>query len=51
MSERKSTGFSKEEREAVNLNDGAMWPTAFAIKDLDPSEEERIKSLVRRAVS
>ncbi len=40
-------GFSDK----ANLDDGDMWPTAFALKGLTPAEEERIKSLVMKAVS
>lgn len=36
---------------AANLDDGRMWPTAFALTDLTPAEEERIASLVKKAVS
>ncbi len=35
----------------ANLDDGAMWPTSFALKDLTGSEEERIAALVKKAVS
>jgi uncharacterized protein YdhG (YjbR/CyaY superfamily) len=35
----------------ANLDDGAMWPTAFALKELTPAEEKRIGALVKRAVS
>ncbi len=34
----------------ATLDDGTMWPTAFAILDLAPAEEERIRELVVRAV-
>jgi uncharacterized protein YdhG (YjbR/CyaY superfamily) len=37
--------------DAANLDDGAMWPTAFALKELTPAEEARIAALVRKAVS
>jgi uncharacterized protein YdhG (YjbR/CyaY superfamily) len=40
-------GFSDE----ANLDEGAMWPTSFALKDLTAAEEARIGALVRRAVS
>jgi hypothetical protein len=36
--------------DAAHLDDGAMWPIAFALKDLPPAEEERIAALVRKAV-
>jgi uncharacterized protein YdhG (YjbR/CyaY superfamily) len=35
----------------ANLDDGAMWPIAFAIKELTATEEARISELVKRAVS
>lgn len=35
----------------AHLDDGAMWPVAYAIVSLSASEEERIAELVRRAVS
>ena len=35
----------------ANLDDGNMWPTAFAVTDLTPADEERIAALVRKAVS
>ena len=35
--------------DAANLDDGAMWPTAFALKALTASEEAAIAELVRRA--
>ena len=37
--------------DAANLDDGAMWPTSFALKELTPDEEARIGELVKRAVS
>ena len=37
--------------DAANLDDGAMWPTAFALKALSAAEEARIGALVKRAVS
>jgi uncharacterized protein YdhG (YjbR/CyaY superfamily) len=40
-------GFSA----AANLDDGNMWPTAFALKKLTAAEEKRIGALVKRAVS
>jgi uncharacterized protein YdhG (YjbR/CyaY superfamily) len=36
---------------AANLDDGAIWPTAFALTALTAAEEERIAALVKRAVS
>jgi hypothetical protein len=37
--------------DAANLDDGAMWPTAFALKGLTAAEEARIAALVKKAVS
>jgi uncharacterized protein YdhG (YjbR/CyaY superfamily) len=34
----------------ANLDDGAMWPTAFALKELS-DDEARIVALVKKAVS
>jgi uncharacterized protein YdhG (YjbR/CyaY superfamily) len=34
----------------ANLDEGAMWPTSFALKELGAAEEEEIGALVRRAV-
>jgi uncharacterized protein YdhG (YjbR/CyaY superfamily) len=35
----------------ANLDDGTMWPIAFALTQLSAAEEERIAALVKRAVS
>jgi uncharacterized protein YdhG (YjbR/CyaY superfamily) len=35
----------------ANLDEGAMWPTSFALKELTAAEEARISALVKRAVS
>src|SRR3989442_5522160 len=40
-------GFSDK----ANLDEGAMWPTAFALKGLTAAEEARIAALVKKAVS
>ena len=40
-------GFMHE----ANLDEGAMWPTAFALKELTAAEEARIGALVKKAVS
>ena len=40
-------GFSDK----ANLDEGAMWPTSFALKELTAAEEERIAALVKQAVS
>jgi uncharacterized protein YdhG (YjbR/CyaY superfamily) len=37
--------------EAANLDDGAMWPTSFALKELTAKEEAKIRALVKKAVS
>jgi uncharacterized protein YdhG (YjbR/CyaY superfamily) len=37
--------------DTANLDDGAMWPTSFALKELTAAEEERIAALVKQAVS
>ncbi|HVW90185.1 MAG TPA: hypothetical protein VHC01_12030 [Gaiellaceae bacterium] len=34
----------------ANLDDGSMWPVAFAIHDLGPAEEKKIRALVKKAV-
>lgn len=39
-------GFSDEAR----LDDGALWPTSFALKELTPAGEATIAALVKRAV-
>jgi uncharacterized protein YdhG (YjbR/CyaY superfamily) len=36
--------------DAANLDDGAMWPTAFALKALTATEEAKIAALVKNAV-
>jgi hypothetical protein len=36
--------------DVANLDDGRMWPIAFALTELTAAEEERIAALVRRAV-
>jgi uncharacterized protein YdhG (YjbR/CyaY superfamily) len=37
--------------EAANLDEGAMWPTSFALKRLTAADEARVAALVKRAVS
>ena len=37
--------------DTANLDDGAMWPTAFALKKLTAADEARIAALVKKAVS
>lgn len=40
-------GFS----ETANLDEGALWPVAYALADLTATEEAKIVALVRKAVS
>jgi uncharacterized protein YdhG (YjbR/CyaY superfamily) len=40
-------GFS----DTANLDEGVMWPTAFALKELPATEEATIGALVKKAVS
>jgi hypothetical protein len=40
-------GFSAE----ANLDEGAMWPTAFALTELTAADDARIGALVKKAVS
>ena len=40
-------GFTDE----ANLDDGAMWPTSYALKELTTADEARIAELVKQAVS
>ena len=35
----------------ANLDEGAMWPTSFALKKLTAAEEAKIGKLVKKAVS
>jgi uncharacterized protein YdhG (YjbR/CyaY superfamily) len=39
-------GFSDE----ANIDQGAMWPTSWALKELTPAEEKKIVTLVKKAV-
>jgi uncharacterized protein YdhG (YjbR/CyaY superfamily) len=40
-------GFSDE----ANLDEGAIWPTSFALKELTAAAEAKIAALVKKAVS
>jgi hypothetical protein len=40
-------GFSDK----ANLDEGTMWPSAFALKELTAADEARIAALVKKAVS
>ena len=37
--------------DGANLDEGAMWPTAFALTELTAGDEARIAALVKKAVS
>jgi uncharacterized protein YdhG (YjbR/CyaY superfamily) len=37
--------------EAANLDEGAMWPTSFALKRLTAADEKKIGALVKKAAS
>jgi uncharacterized protein YdhG (YjbR/CyaY superfamily) len=37
--------------DAANLDNGPMWPTSFALKELAPTEEKKIAALVKKAVN
>ena len=41
-----SFGFSDQ----ANLDDGAMWPIYFALKELTPAAEAKMRALVKKAV-
>ncbi|HEY5539650.1 MAG TPA: DUF1801 domain-containing protein, partial [Thermoplasmata archaeon] len=40
-------GFS----DTANLDEGALWPTSLALKELTATEEARVSALVKKAVS
>jgi uncharacterized protein YdhG (YjbR/CyaY superfamily) len=40
-------GFS----DAANLDNGALWPVVFALKELTAAEETKVRALVKKAVS
>jgi uncharacterized protein YdhG (YjbR/CyaY superfamily) len=40
-------GFSDK----ANLDEGAMWPTSYALKELTAAEEKKLGALVKKAVS
>ena len=40
-------GFSDQ----ANLDDGSLWPVAFALERLTAADEKRIRALVKQAVS
>ena len=37
--------------DSANLDDGAMWPTTYALKELTAADEARIVALVKQAIS
>ena len=56
MAERKaakkgSQQSGKRTTDKANLDEGAMWPTYFAVKELTSAEEAKIGALVKKAVS
>ncbi len=38
-------------QDKANLDDGDIWPVAFALRKLTPAGEERIRALVKKSVS
>jgi uncharacterized protein YdhG (YjbR/CyaY superfamily) len=40
-------GFNED----ANLDDGTMWPTAFALKELTAGDEAKIGALIKKAVN
>ncbi len=42
-----SFGFTDE----ASLDEGAMWPTYFGLKELTPAAETKVRALVKKAVS
>jgi len=37
--------------DSANLDDGAMWPITYALKDLSKADDTKIRKLVKKAVS
>jgi uncharacterized protein YdhG (YjbR/CyaY superfamily) len=37
--------------DSASLDEGSMWPTAFALKKLTAADEKKIRALVKKAVS
>ena len=37
--------------EGANLDDGAMWPTSYALKALTAADEKKLGALVKKAAS
>ena len=42
---------NKDGKVVANLDEGAMWPMSFSLKELTPAEEAKIAALVKKAVS
>jgi hypothetical protein len=38
-------------RRQANLDDGAMWPTSYALKELTAADEKKLGALVKKAAS
>ncbi|MBM4435970.1 MAG: hypothetical protein FJ029_01780, partial [Actinobacteria bacterium] len=36
--------------DTANLDEGAMWPTSFALQEITPAEEAKIGAIVKKAV-
>ena len=49
--EMREAGLQYVISDKANLDGGAMWPTAFALKALTAADEVRIGALVKKAVS
>ncbi len=47
----KSRYATLEFQDAANLDDGELWPVAFAVKELSAADEARISALVKKAAS
>ena len=37
--------------DSANLDDGVLWPVAYAVKEMTATEETRIAELIKKAVS
>ncbi len=47
----KSRYATLEFQDAANLDEGSLWPVAYALKELTATEEARISALVKKAVN
>ena len=43
--------MQRRSRDSAHLDDGALWPVAFALTELTAAEEAKIAALVKKAVS